>query len=492
MTDLKELELKIEKLTKEKEYYKNILIQNNIKFIPFENMNSVKLTSSDKINIYMDYFKGRIDVFATRWEKSEKSGYSPVCNNKFVYGKCNLIKYKCKDCPNQVYKKLTEEDIIKHIKGEITIGIYPMLDDDTCNFIVIDFDEEDYKEAAMAFAKECKNYDLDYLIEISRSGNGIHVWLFFENNYLSLKARKIVSSLLTTAMLKFGKITFSSYDRMFPSQDKLLKNGIGNLIALPLNGKKDTNTTVFVNDEFIPYDNQFEKLRNTKKISTLYLDAIFKKINETNENGLFGEETKKYSLSNNDFASLITIEIEKEIKFVKKELSNNAIKHLMRISSFLNKKYYENQAKRLSVYGIPRVISLYKVDNDYLYLPRGCFEQVFNILNKLNVRYIVNDKRIANEKIDINFNGELKKEQINGLNQLLNKENGMFVASTGFGKTVVALALIAKLQLNTLILVNNKNLCEQWIERINKFLVLNYETNQKYKVGKIDGANKKK
>ncbi|MBR6517868.1 MAG: DEAD/DEAH box helicase [Bacilli bacterium] len=206
---------------------------------------------------------------------------------------------------------------------------------------------------------------------------------------------------------------------------------------------------------------------------------------------MFAEETKKYQLSSTDFSEVVTIDLEKEIRFVKKDLSSKALKYFMRMSSFLNRKYYENQAKRLSVYGIPRVISLYKNDDEYLYLPRGCFEQVIEVLNNLKIKYIINDRRINGEKINTDFNGILKEEQEVGLNHLLKKDNGIFVAPTGFGKTVVAANLISKLKVNTLILVNNKNLCEQWDERLNSFLNLNYETNKKYKVGIIHGSTKK-
>ena len=120
-----------------------------------------------------------------------------------------------------------------------------MLDDDTCYFLAVDFDEEDFKESVNIFVNECALYNLDCLVEVSRSGNGAHVWFFFDNKYPAIKIRKIISSILTTAMLKSGKISFSSYDRMFPSQDKLLKNGIGNLIALPLNGKSGKNNTAY-------------------------------------------------------------------------------------------------------------------------------------------------------------------------------------------------------------------------------------------------------
>ena len=131
----------------------------------------------------MDYFRGRTDVFAERWESKDKSGYSPVCSNKFIYGVCNIQKYKCKNCPNQVYKQLTKEDIIRHIKGDTTVGIYPMLDDDTCYFLAVDFDEDDFKESVNIFVNECALYNLDCLVEISRSGNGAHVWFFFDNKY---------------------------------------------------------------------------------------------------------------------------------------------------------------------------------------------------------------------------------------------------------------------------------------------------------------------
>lgn len=488
MNDLKKV---IEILKQERDYYKKILIENKIEFKSFEYKESIKLSTSEKINIYMDLFIGRSDVFAERWESKDKSGYSPVCVNKFIYGVCNIQKFKCKNCPNQVFKKLTKEVIIQHIKGEITIGIYPMLDDDTCYFLAVDFDDEDFKESVNLFIDECALYNLDCLVEISRSGNGAYVWFFFEDKYPAIKIRKIISSILTTAMIKYGKISFSSYDRMFPAQDKLLKSGIGNLIALPLNGKSGkNNTTVFVDKNFIPYNNQFEVLKNTKKISIKYLDELYEKINDSSENGMFADDTNNYQLSLKDFSDVITIILENEIKFIKKELSSKALKYFMRMSSFLNRKYYENQAKRLSVYGIPRVISLYKIDDDYLYLPRGCLNQIIEVLNNTKVKYIIDDKRIVGEKINVCFKGELREEQELGLNQLLKNENGIFVASTGFGKTIVAVALIDKLKVNTLILVNNKNLCEQWNNKINQFLKLDYESNTKNKVGTIHSTSK--
>lgn len=486
MNSLEQLQKEIEILKQERDYYKNILINNSIEFKPFDDQNNKKMSMTDKINIYMNYFKGRTDVYAQRWETQGKNGYSPVCGNKSILGLCDIAKYKCKNCPNQIYKQLTEKEIIEHIRGNITIGIYPMLDDDTCNFIAVDFDETDYKESVNAFIDECSLYNLDYLVEISRSGNGAHVWIFFENQYSAFKIRKIISNILTSAMIKTGKISFSSYDRMFPSQDKLLKNGIGNLIALPLNGKRGSiNTTVFVNKQFIPYENQFEILKNTKKISTSYLDELFKKMSTDKENGLFGEEIKKYKLLPNDFNETITIDIENEIKLTKKQFTNKVLKYFMRMSSFLNQKYFKNQASRVSVYNVPKIISLYKIDDDYLYLPRGLFDQIIDLVKNLKIKYIINDKRIKGDNINVSFNGTLKEEQKLGLNQLLNKDNGIFVAPTGFGKTVVATALISNLKVNTLILVNNNNLCNQWNERLKKFLNLNYETNTENKIGII-------
>lgn len=493
MDELKKLKQEIEYLKEENKYYKELLINNKINFKPFIYQESKdKLTVEEKINIYMDYFKGRSDVFAERWESKGKSGYSPVCANKFINGLCNLTKYKCQNCPNSKNVEFTKEEVIKHIKGTNCFGIYPMMEDDTCNFIVIDFDEKNYKKEANFFIDECKKLGIDTLREISRSGNGAHVWIFLKENYPAIKIRKIVSCILTSVMNKHGIISFNSYDRMFPSQDKLVKNGIGNLIALPLSGQSGKKgTTLFVDENFIPYENQFKILKETKKVEIDFLEELYEKLNVIEENGTFENNIKKHNLEKSDFSDSLIIEYSNEIIFNKKDLSNKAIKHLMRMTSFLNQKYYENQAKRLSVYNIPRIISLYKEDDEKLYLPRGCFEKVIELLKLLDVNFIINDNRNNGEKLEIDFKGTLKEEQKIAVNELLKYDNGIFVAPTGFGKTVVATYLINELKVNTLILVNNKNLSDQWIERLNSFLEIKYKTDKKYCIGSINSTSKK-
>lgn len=202
------------------------------------------LSPEEKVKIFMNLFRGRMDVFPKRWDnlKVGRSGYSPVCSNEWISGKCNKPRVKCSKCPNQAFIPLSEEIIRKHLGGEdfngskrdYTIGIYPMLVDDTCWFLAVDLDKDQWQRDAAAFIKTCQQKSIPYALERSRSGNGAHIWIFFDKPILASHARKMGAALLTETMESYPEIGFESYDRFFPNQDTLPSGGFGNLIALPL------------------------------------------------------------------------------------------------------------------------------------------------------------------------------------------------------------------------------------------------------------------
>ena len=234
-----------------------------------------KYSSADKkIEFFKSLFSGRTDVFARRRYSvtTEKSGYQPVCSNEWADNLCDKKKYKCNNCPNRELLPLTEKDIFNHLAGKDkycrdVIGIYPMLIDDTCLFCCVDFDDDGYKEAVKAFYFVCIEYDIPAYIEKSRSGNGAHIWIFFSTPILAKSARSFVSGILTKAMQNCSKIDFKSYDRMFPNQDTVPKGGFGNLIALPLQGAaRKISNSIFVNENFEPYEDQLEFLSSIRKI----------------------------------------------------------------------------------------------------------------------------------------------------------------------------------------------------------------------------------
>ena len=214
---------------------------------------------SEKIKLYSTLFKGRDDIYAARWEsKNGKVGYSPVCTNEWRKGICEKPKVKCSECNSRVFRKFDDKIIGEHLSGSVTIGIYPLLKDETCNFLAVDFDKQNWNEDVKAFIETCREKNIPAAIERSRSGNGAHVWIFFEKNVKAYIARKVGSYLLTCTMEKRYELGLESYDRLFPNQDTMPQGGFGNLIALPLQKiPRERGNSVFIDDNFIPYEDQW-------------------------------------------------------------------------------------------------------------------------------------------------------------------------------------------------------------------------------------------
>jgi hypothetical protein len=235
----------------------------------FSDVNNTS-NSISKIKLFMSLFKGRDDAYATRWENKKKatSGYSPVCLNQWQPGLCDKPKISCAKCANKLYAVLDENVIEDHLRGNIVAGIYPMLPDETCYFLAIDFDEADWQKDISILRNVCTEFDIPVAVERSRSGKGGHVWFFFENRISAALARKFGTALLTFSMDKRHEIRFKSYDRLFPSQDTMPKGGFGNLIALPFQKSvRNNNNSEFVNEGFESYSDQWAFLSSIQKIT---------------------------------------------------------------------------------------------------------------------------------------------------------------------------------------------------------------------------------
>lgn len=229
------------------------------------------ISNEEKLQIFMDLFKGRTDVYAKKWTSSKtgKTGYSPVCKNEFNVYKCDKSRIKCNECPNRELLPLTEDIILKHLQGKIAIGIYPLLLGDLCNFLAIDFDKKTFEKDVTAFWNICDELNIPIYVERSQSGNGAHVWIFFDDNIPARNARKLGNILLTKTMEK-QSLDLDSYDRLFPNQDTMPNGGFGNLIALPFQGESSKNgNAVFVNKYFEVEQNQINILANIRKVASL-------------------------------------------------------------------------------------------------------------------------------------------------------------------------------------------------------------------------------
>lgn len=479
--DKKELIKIIENLKKEIEELKGKNYKTTEeKFIENETKN---ISSEEKVKIFMEIFKGRTDLYAKRWtsNKTAKTGYSPVCKNEFSTYKCDKPRIKCSECPYRELLPLTEDIVLKHLKGDITIGIYPLLPGDLCNFLAIDFDKKTYEKDVIAFWNICDELNVPIYVEKSRSGNGAHVWIFFEESVPAKIARKMGNILLTKTMEK-SSLDLDSYDRLFPNQDTMPKGGFGNLIALPFQGECSKNgNTVFVDKYFEVQENQLDILTNIKKMKS---DEIYEFINKHKEDDYQEPETeeildedipKKDNIKDVIFINNVECIIENQIYIKKLKLLPNEISYLKRLASFTNPKFYELQKLRMPIFykTTPRIISCFEEDERFLILPRGCLEKIKEICEKSNVKLVVKDKREKGIEVNYKFNGKLNKKQEKAMNELISYETGVLCATTGFGKTVIGAKIISKLKTNTLVIVNRNNLLDQWKERLAFFLDIN-------------------
>ena len=439
------------------------------------------ISSEEKVRIFMEVFKGRTDLYAKRWtsNKTGKSGYSPVCKNEFSTYKCDKPRVKCNECPYRELLPLTEEVVLKHLKGEITIGIYPLLPDDSCNFLAIDFDKKTYEKDVMAFWNICDELNIPVYVEKSRSGNGAHIWIFFEESIPAKIARKMGNILLTKTMEKTS-LDLDSYDRLLPNQDTMPKGGFGNLIALPFQGESSKNgNTVFVDKYFEVQENQLNILTNIQKMKSENIYEFIEKYKEDDYKEPEVEEIlddddipKKEKIKDIVFTNNVECTIDNQIYIKKLKLLPNEITYLKRLASFTNPKFYELQKLRMPIFykTTPRIISCFEEDERFLILPRGCLEEIKKICEKSNVKLILKDKREKGIEVDYKFNGKLNRKQEKAMNGLISYETGVLCATTGFGKTVIGANIISKLKTNTLVIVNRNNLLDQWKERLSYFL----------------------
>lgn len=483
-------------LLEENEYLKSLLKKNNISYEKPKEIVNLNLNDDEKINLFKSYFVGRNDIFAFQYiNKDGKKSYMPACKARpHLTGYC---PNKCHDCQNKQYVGLSNDEYKRHLSGKDIFGIYPLLPGDCCQLLAVDFDDSDFKESAISFKNICSQYGLDALVEISGSGSGAHVWLFFEKIIKASKARRLGTYLIIEAMNLSNGISFESLDRMFPSQDFVPFKGYGNLIALPLNGKKAVEgNTLFVDDNLVPYKmkDQMNVLASIKKITEEEVDLLLTKFSENETDSLLPKNILKgIKLTRNDFANEIIILIDNQISIPKAALNDRSAKFLYRLGSLLNPEYYEAEKQRRSTYNISRVQKLFREDENFICLPRGCYDSLIKLLNYFEIKITIKDKtKRGSNNFEVEFKGKLKPEQEIGLNKLCEYNTGLFVAPPAFGKTVTAISLISRLKTSTLIIVPTIALLKQWITRLNEFLNINYDyKKEKDKFGQYYGSKKK-
>ncbi len=467
----------------------------------------VPTTSAEKVKLFRSLFRGREEVFPTRFvsKKTGKPGYAPACGNKFVKGVCELPKVKCGECPNQAFIPFDDAAVVGHLTGRHVMGVYPLLEDETCWLLAVDFDKSTWTDDVSAFVETCRHVGLPAAVERSRSGNGAHVWFFFSSPVAAGIARKMGCYLITETMSRRHQLSMESYDRLFPSQDTMPRGGFGNLIALPLQHEpRKQGNSVFVDDQLKPYpdDRQWAYLASVRRIDPGAVDLIAR---EAMRQGSVVGVRLADTADEDDAAPwarlpsrkpkpvVITEPLPPKVRavlaqklFVEKAgLPSPLINQIKRLAAFQNPEFYKKQSMRLSTATTPRVIACGEDLSQYVGLPRGRQSEVETLLREYGVSLDIADERVSGDPHEFRFKGKLTPVQKKAVTALLEHDIGMFVAPPGVGKTVVGTYLVAQRGCSTLILVHRRPLLDQWLAQLSLFLGI-----EPKEIGQI-GAGKK-
>jgi superfamily II DNA or RNA helicase len=447
-----------------------------------------------KVALFRQLFRGRSDVFPTRFvsKTSGKQGYAPACTNKFVRGVCELPKVKCGQCPNQAFVPVDDAAVLAHLQGRQVMGVYPLLEDETCWFLAVDFDKSTWHDDVLAFVATCRQVGLPAAMERSRSGNGAHVWFFFAEPVPAVSARRMGCYLITETMSRRHELSMDSYDRLFPSQDTLPRGGFGNLIALPLQyAARQQGNTVFLDDQLqpLPGDEQWAYLA---AVPTIDLRAVEKVAGEAARHGsVIGvrrpgptddEEAEpwarppsgraRFHRINEPLPERVRATLSQRLFVEKAGLPSPMLDQIKRLAAFQNPEFYKKQSMRLSTALTPRVISCAEELERHVGLPRGCRSDLEALLGEHGVGLDVEDKRESGQALHVAFRGELTPVQSEAVRDLLAHDIGVFVAPPGVGKTVVGAFLVAQRGRSTLVLVHRRPLLDQWRAQLSLFLGL--------------------
>lgn len=457
----------------------------------------------NKAKQFFAMFWGREDVFARR----AKSGkYYPQCENRWnmICPIQNGEKQRCEECAHRKWVKLTPEILMNHLRGYRddgldVIGVYPLLTDGTCRFLVFDFDnhekgaekndfaneEEAWHEEVDALRFICSQNGIDALIERSRSGRGAHVWIFFRRPIPAVTARIFGFLLLDKGAVTINLKSFHYYDRMYPTQDTA--ESIGNLVALPLQGQALKNgNSAFVDENWNAYPDQWNRLFQTRKLSQEEVELYISKWQGelfaqkgaavySNNSNRFKPWKQQNDFNASDVTGKLHIVLSDGVYIDTLNLKPYLQNQIRSMAVFDNPLFYKNKRLGYSNYYQFSTVYLGQDVAGYIKIPRGLLENIVNECKKSKIDYDIEDQREKGRPIRVSFTGELRMQQDLAAQSLLTFDNGILSAATAFGKTVVCSYLIAKRKVNTLILLESTDLITQWEDELKRFLTVDEE-----------------
>ena len=444
-----------------------------------------RFSTAEKVALFRRLFRGRTDVYPVRWESKStgKAGYAPACANEWRAGVCEKPRIKCADCDKRLLIPLSDSVIYAHLAGQCTIGVYPLLTDDSCHFLAADFDQAEWKEDALAFGRSCHELGVPVALEISRSGNGAHAWVFFASGVSARDARRLGSAIISHTCARTRQLKLESYDRFFPNQDTMPKGGFGNLIALPLQKiPRENGRSVFVDGALRPYSDQWAFLASLQAMQPQDIEPTVLRatggVHPLDVTFIDDEDLKEpwkrlapaARKLPGPMPKTLTVTLSNLVYFEKAQLPQPLANRLIRLAAFQNPEFYKAQAMRFAVWDKPRIIGCAESFPNHIALPRGCLDAARELLRDNGIRCELNDERFAGNALDVTFVGTLRHDQEAAVTAMLHHDAGVLCAPTAFGKTVTAAAMIARRGTNTLVLVHRTELLKQWQERLQSFL----------------------
>ncbi len=472
----------------------------------------------EKVRLFSSLFQGRPDLYARRYVSTTtgKTGYSPVCLNRWQAGVCDMRHVRCAVCPHRRFASLTEDVFLYHLLGTdegkrpFSAAVYPLRPEERTRFAVVLINETNWREDATAVHQAARDLHVPCAVERARNGEGAHVWFFFTGFVEARLARDVVTAVLFAAFRLYPEIGVAIFDAILPAQDTMPRSHLGALVPLPLDpSERKTGHTVFVDANLRPFVDQWAYLGQLQRINTSQAEEIVRK-------ALAGHDTiippdalnpdafsfvtdaervvAKAAATSASFpvrrprlpdghGRAIALCLDNRIRIDRCGLSARQIADLMGLASFANPEFYDAQRMRLPARSLRRVVSCATLDADCLSLPRGCLDDTLRLLDGWGLAHETTDARCVGRPLDVSFHGELRSEQKRAADDILSHDGGVLAAGTAFGKTVLAAFIIAARKTSTLILVNRRQLQAQWIARLAIFLDIPEKS-----IGRIGGG----
>jgi hypothetical protein len=351
----------------------------------------------DKLALFADRFAARTDMYALRWEnrRSGAAGWMPAVAGGWRKGM---------NRQSAAYLELSADVVAAHLVGDVFVGLYPLLARNTCRFLVADFDGPTAMLDALAYTKAARAGAVPAAVEISQSGRGAHVWVFFTSAVPAALARTVGTALIHEAMVLRGSMDLRSYDRLFPSQDVLPDGGFGNLIAAPLHGRRRKDgLTLFLDLATLePYEDQWAFLSTVDRLSPGEAEGVARRVSRA----VVGGEITTLSRSqatrvHPPLPAVIHAELSATLRVDSAQLPAAALATFKHAASMANPKFYELQRLRKSTWDTPRFVRGYDLTlDDHLVLPRGLRHAITDLVERAGSRLTITDTRNSGHEID--------------------------------------------------------------------------------------------